>query len=115
MNKTLDFCPQRACTAFLFEKKINVVRGYFRLGGQGRVFVVTCELLLEGRQNPCFLDGRGVFWDGGTAHTVGRPLGSVWFGMFKNRRGSDFVGLGRPAGDDEKPLVGGSWCSKKSK
>lgn len=76
---------------------------------------MTSELLLEGRQNPRFLDGRGVFWEGGTANTIGRPVWSMWFSMFKKRRGSDFVGLGRPAGDDEKPLVGGSWWNKKSK
>lgn len=36
------------------------------------------------------------------------------FGMFKNRQGSDFVELYRPAWDN-KPLVGGSWLSKKAK
>lgn len=43
MNKTLDFCPQRACTAFLFEKKINVVmrlrvkeKGLLQTGWSGK-------------------------------------------------------------------------------
>lgn len=43
MNKTLDFCPQRTCTTFLFEKKINVVmrlrvkeKGLLQTGWSGK-------------------------------------------------------------------------------
>ena len=42
-------------------------------------------------------------------------MGSMWFGMFKNRQGQVLQGSVDLALDDGKPLMEGNWLNKEAK